>query len=367
MTDERTTKHQRVFDYLDAHDLDAVLLSRRCNFSWYTCGAHNYVNHACEVGNSALLVAREKATVLTTNIEAPRLAGEELAGSGIEIVEYPYSDAGAQADALAAAVGSMRVATDAPTSLPELPALDAEFDRLRWTLTTWEIDRYRALCLDVVEAVEAAARGAERGQTEAALAGLLAAVLRQRDCMPWVLLVAADERLERFRHPLPTDRAVERVFMLVTCAERDGLIAACTRLASLGPVPDELARRHQAVVNVDAALISSTRPGATLGEIYAAGQAAYADEGFADEWRLHHQGGSCGYQPREWIASPGETTEALADQAFAWNPSITGTKSEDTILCTEAGPEGLAGGTDWPTVTGRWQGATLERPAILVR
>jgi antitoxin VapB len=206
---------------------------------------------------------------------------------------------------------------------------------------------------------------AEVGQTEDDLAALAAHELRQRGLVPWVLLVAADERIRRHRHPLPAGRHVERYFMLVTCAERGGLIAACSRLAHFGKVPADLAARHRAVCTVDAALIAATRPGAGFGTIFAEAQAAYAAVGFADEWRNHHQGGSTGYLPREVKAAPGESTAALADQAFAWNPSIAGTKSEDTVLCRASGPELMTPPTDWPTVRAEWKGFTMERPAIL--
>ncbi|GAG12309.1 unnamed protein product, partial [marine sediment metagenome] len=38
LTAERRHKHARVAELLEALHLDAVLFSRRCNFSWYTCG-----------------------------------------------------------------------------------------------------------------------------------------------------------------------------------------------------------------------------------------------------------------------------------------------------------------------------------------
>ena len=367
MTDEQAIKHERVVEYIDAQGLDAVLLGRRCNFSWYTCGAHNYVAAACDVGNSWLLIQRDGARVLTTNIEAARLAGEELAGTGIEIVEFPYWDAGEQIKAFDKATKSMKTAADAAAPGLNLPMLGRDFDTLRWTLTPWEVSRYRELSGEVVAAVEAVARTAEPGQTENDLAGLLSGELLRRGCMPWVVLIAADERVERYRHPLPTDKEVTRCFMLVTCAEQSGLITACTRLASFGPLPDELTRKHEAVIAVDAAMISATRPGATLSGIFAEAKSVYAAKGFEDEWRLHHQGGSCGYLPRDVIATPFDQTAILAEQAFAWNPSITGTKSEDTILCRESGPELLADTTDWPVLTAEWKGQTMSRPAILER
>ena len=98
-------------------------------------------------------------------------------------------------------------------------------------------------------------------------------------------------------------------------------------------------------------MILGTRPGTTAGEVLAAAQRAYARVGFPDEWRLHHQGGAIGYQPREYNAFPGSPEVILANQAFAWNPSICGTKSEDTILAGPAGPEVLTCASgDWPAV-----------------
>ena len=57
---------------------------------------------------------------------------------------------------------------------------------------------------------------------------------------------------------------------------------------------------------------------------------AYAEKGFADEIDLHHQGGAAGYRTREWVAHPNANDVVRNDQAFAWNPSITGTKVEET-------------------------------------
>ena len=364
---ELTHKHQRVIDYLHRTDLDVVLLARRCNFSWATCGAHNYVAHVGDVGNSFLLIDRERLRVIANNIETPRLAGDELAGLPIEVVPFEYSDDQALGRALRDQVGSMRVAADAAAPGLAATALDDSFDSLRWQLTEWEIARYAPLCSDVVSAVETAARAIQPGQTENAIAGLVAGELRRRDCLPWVLLVGADERLARYRHPLPTNTPADKMFMIAVCAERGGLISACSRVVSFGPVKQELLGRHVACATVDAAIWSRTRPGETLGGIFAEAVDAYGAVGFADQWRLHHQGGSIGYQPREVKAAPDSPTTVLVNQPFAWNPSITPTKSEDTILCRPDGPALLAEPTDWPTVSVEWKGFTADRPAILAR
>jgi hypothetical protein len=50
-----------------------------------------------------------------------------------------------------------------------------------------------------------------------------------------------------------------------------------------------------------------------------------------------HQGGVTAYENREVQARLDSTHQIAVGQAFAWNPSITGTKSEDTMLLTEHG------------------------------
>jgi len=366
-TAERQHKHARVLEFLDRHGLEAVLLSRRCNFAWYTCGARNHVGTACDVGNSAVLVDRDGAAILTTNIEQTRLRDEELKGTDIEVFGYSYGDGADRAKVLRKAVGSRRVAADAPVPGVETEPLPADFAPLRWALTDSEIERYRAVAGDVVAAVETVVRTAEPGQTEYEVAGEVARELLGRGCLPWVLLVGADKRLEAHRHPLPTGKHARTYFMVATCAEREGLIAACSRLASFGKVRGELAHRHRGVVTVDAALIGSTLPGASLGDIFSEAERAYATAGFPDQWQFHHQGGSIGYLPREVIAAPGCKVKALDRQAFAWNPTVAGTKCEDTILCREGGPELLATPTDWPMLRAKWKGFEIDRPDILER
>ena len=364
MTQERRQKHERVIEYLGRRGLDGVVLTRRCNFSWYTGGAHNHVAEACDVGVSSLVVTRERAVVVANNIEATRLAGEDLPAE-IAVIEYPYYDGRRRLAAFAEATGAGRWAADAALEGLELEQTDEEFDRLRWQLTAPEIERYRGLCRDVAECVEAVARRAVPGMTEAAIAGGLSAELRGRRIIPWVLLVGCDGRIALHRHPLPTDKPLRKLAMLVTTAERGGMLAAVTRLAAFGGISGALGDRHRAVTVVDAALIGATSPGTTLGEIFAAAQQAYARAGFPDEWRRHHQGGSIGYLPREVKAAPGCPVKVLADQAFAWNPSIAGTKSEDTILCTQSGPEVLTDTGRWPSIEASWQGRSFPRPDIL--
>jgi len=137
-------------------------------------------------------------------------------------------------------------------------------------------------------------------------------------------------------------------------------------MVHFGPVPEELLLKHEAVCAVDASFILGSRPGAKVRDMFAAACDEYARQGFPDEWMLHHQGGATGYAARDYKATPLSEETVLDSQAFAWNPSIAGTKSEDTIVVTAAGPEVLSRG-DWPTLAATCAHGVLERPAILER
>ncbi|MEE8121885.1 MAG: hypothetical protein V3T55_10170 [Anaerolineales bacterium] len=109
-------------------------------------------------------------------------------------------------------------------------------------------------------------------------------------------------------------------------------------------------------------MIAATRPGKTLGEVFQVASTAYQDAGFPDEWHLHHQGGPAGYDPREFIATPDSTDVVAVGQVYAWNPSIPGTKSEDTILIGERANEVLTTIIGWPMLTVGVTGQLIERP-----
>ncbi len=79
----------------------------------------------------------------------------------------------------------------------------------------------------------------------------------------------------------------------------------------------------------------------------------------------HHQGGPAGYEPREYLAVPGSDELISTGQAYAWNPSIRGTKSEDTILVGEIENEIITQIPDWPMIPIEYDGQNIKRPAIL--
>ncbi|MHC5033633.1 MAG: M24 family metallopeptidase [Planctomycetota bacterium] len=365
--EELAVKLARVEQFLSGNGLDGVILGRSDSFAWVGCGANNVINSAEEGGVGALAVEPGRVTLIANNIETQRLMTEELAGLDLAGTEtFPWHDP-AQRDAIVQRLtaGKSFAADDGSAGLPALPD---GFVALRYALTEGEIARYRVIGADAAQAMEDAAHAVDKGMTEADVAALVAGECQKRGILPIVLLVAADDRIRSWRHPPAKTAPVEQYVMIVICGRREGLVAAVTRFVHFGDVPEDLKSRHNAVCAVDTAMILATTPGKPASQIFAEAQQAYAANGHPDEWQNHHQGGGIGYQPREFIATPGCAEIVQVGQAFAWNPSICGTKSEDTILVTEDGFEVLTpASTDWPAVDVETAGQTVSRANFLVK
>ena len=144
-------------------------------------------------------------------------------------------------------------------------------------------------------------------------------------------------------------------------------MVAATRLVHFGQPSPDLWRRLSAVQRIDAELIAATRPGITASELFAIARDAYAAAGFPDEWRNHHQGGKIGYAPREWLIRPEGDQVVGVGEAYAWNPTVPGAKSEDTILVGPSGNEIVTDSGDFPYEEVTTSRGKIRRPSFLVR
>ncbi|MBF6613305.1 MAG: M24 family metallopeptidase [Chloroflexi bacterium] len=355
-------KESRLRGMLRRRGLDAALLGRSANVAWLSGGGQSYINIASEGGGGSLLVTPDARYLITDVIEAERLRDEEGFGAGgWQIVAEPWHEPG---KAITGLTAGLWVGADQPR--PGMVDVSEDVARLRWLLTPAEVVRFRLLGADTGAAIGAAAAAVKPGMTEFAIAGLLVEATYKHGATPIVVLVATDERIAQRRHPLPTSRKMEHTAMLVLCARRNGLIASATRIVHQGPVPEQLKKAMQAVATIDARTIDATRPGVVVGDIFALLEEAYADVGYPGEWKNHHQGGAAGYEPREYVGTPGSKEIVQDVQAFAWNPSVPGAKSEDTFLVTQAGAELLTPSPGWPQIkVNLTDGKTVERPGVL--
>lgn len=348
-------RRERLVRFLDEHDLEALVLRRPSSVAWAT-GGRTHIDVSGETGVATLVVTRSGTRVVTSRIEADRLAAEELTDPDLDwtVLEWLGDQAGAVPSGDQVGVDGIVAGTR---------DVSAELGVARRSLLPEEVELYRALGRDAAEALTATARALGPRHTEWDWAAHTAGEVVRRGADPLVLLVAGAERVARHRHPLPTSAPAGDLVMVVLCARRHGLFANLTRFVSAGPLTAEQQDAQLRLLQVEAAFLDGTRPGLGVADAFTAGTAAYGRHGFdPEEWRRHHQGGPTGYLSRDHIATPACTEPVADQQAFAWNPSVPGLKVEDTVLATEAGPEVLTVDPAWPTaeVGGRHRPLVLE-------
>lgn len=357
-------KLNQVRTLLRDQGLDAAVFTTQHNFAWVTGGADNHVGITTEAGNASVVVTLDRAVVFADNIEAARVLDEEVGALGLEVIAYPWWEGGLEAR-ITAWVGSKNWKADTP--MGSRGSIEGSMYPLRSVFTDEELANYRLLGKLTGLALQYASEFVEIGATEHQIAGRLAEYLVSRGVTTNVILVAADERINLYRHPIPTDKPVQKVCMLVVGARWKGLVCSCTRMVHFGKLPESLEEKHRQVCAVEAAFLSHTLPGESVGDAMQAGLAAYAAVGYPDEWQLHHQGGPTGYKGREFRALPDSDLAIAPNQPFAWNPTITGAKSEDTVLAKEPFPEILTITPDWPTIELDSPIGPIQRPGILVK
>jgi len=362
-TAELAEKRKRLYQFMEEQGLDALVISRHENIAWATAGLVDVrVGVLRETGVASLLFTRGgKAFYLSTNNEAPRLAAEEFPLLGYEPLIQPWYANDVMAS-IAKVVGSGKVATDAP--LDSLPVIALQ--PLRYELTPDEMERYRWLGAHTAEAVTQVLLGLRPGMSETMMQAQLAEQLMLRDIMPSVYLTAVDERVRKYRHAVPRAGVLERYGMVNFCSRRWGLAISMTRFVHFGPMRGELAEKFAAVAEVNGKILHATREGKSADELFTIAREAYAATGYAGEETMHHQGGATGYAEREWIARPGGHEKVLNHQAFSWNPSLQGSKAEDTVIVQDGKTEIITLTPDLPTVITMIDGNEYASAGVLV-
>ena len=216
-----------------------MLITCQSNFSWMTCGAENRVRDASEIGAFSLLVTHENVFVLTNNIEAPRIREEVLPDSSFEIIESDWFafDPLSQVKKLCP---EGTVLSD--THQPGLDNAAEDISPLRYALDEAEQKTYQDLGKAASSVFAAAAGTVKPGMRETEIAGILCKHIRAAGTFPVVVLVGTDQRIHNYRHPIPTEKPLNKHLMMVHCIRLRGLILSSARRMYFGPLPDHLRR-----------------------------------------------------------------------------------------------------------------------------
>ena len=362
---EVETKVERVRAYLAQNHLAAILINRRDNFAWLTAGRDNHVSAGSDTGMVSLLVTPNDRFLLANRIELGRVTDEEIGDQGWTVRSFDWFEPNAMRDAVRSIVGDGSLAADIP--LTGARPLDSAFDQLRADLLPTEMARYREVGKIMTLAVIHTCESIHPGMTEHEIAADLGRRVRAQGGQPGVVLIATDERIAKYRHPIATSKPLRNEAMIVLGGSKWGLQVSITRFVTFHQLSDGLRRKWADVHQVAAYFTLASRPGRAWSDIFRGATEAYKKLGWAEEWPLHHQGGPTGYRGREFTATSHSSGIVSPHQAIAWNPSITGTKTEDTILVTNDGHEFITRHGAWPMVDAHYEGQQLRFADVLDR
>ena len=365
----------RLRRWLDADPgIRAVALTRPGSVAWVTGWVAPPVDRTAAVDLVWAVVTADVAALVTTNVELHRVRDEcDPAGHGFEVVAVPWFEPDAFAGAAMEVAGATAEAGEVAADGHPAFARDVTDDliALRLALSPSEQADLRSLGAHASGALEAALRAWRPGERDLDVQARVAAALEGAGADAPVLIVGADDRVRRYRHPMAVGAPACDSVMAVVVARRGGLHAAATRFACAGRMPPDLAHLRARVLRIERAVLEATVPGATYGDALAALDRAYAREGAPRGWAGHYQGGPIGFQQREFEIAPCDGNShwyahpVAPGHAVAWNPSLEGgAKAEDTYVVGDAGI------LERVTTVGGWPlepGDEMEppRPAVL--
>jgi hypothetical protein len=342
-----------------------VLLKRVPSYSWFTAGGKNWVPISMDIGFSSLLITGGERFCVANRIESARNMEEEgLRDLGFTLLEYEWYE-GSELDVIGRVVPIAAVGCDVP--LEGTRYVGDALKALRYALTPPEIERYLWLGEKTSRAVETVLMEMKRGDTEGEITGEMTRLLWKDGIGQVGYQAAADDRVYRFRHPIPTEQKIENYAMLNVMSRKWGLNITITRLMHFGKAPEKLKKQYRDNVLIECAMITATTPGTVTGDVFRKTCALYEELGYRDEWKLHHQGGAMGYDIRDTIVTLESTEKVQPDQCFCWNPSIGGTKSEDGFIAHRDGFTFITRPILYPILTLEVEGKEFSRPALLER
>lgn len=355
---DRLEKKLRALDAICAgHGAGAIHIKLQKNISWLL-GGRSHIGLFSVEGVASLIVKDGEIYLLADNVEADRLMEEEFAGMRLTPIVHPWYGKESVCG-LAEAVTNCPMITDCQ--------VEDELRRLRISLDEEGLKALRYVGAGIGTVIESVCLSLSRGDSEFEIAGELAGRCAKLGIDPNFAVAAADGRILRYRHPLPTEKKLDKYAMLVLVGRYRGVYASVTRFVSFGPVDADLMGKKAAVSSQYASLYLATRPGAQIGEIFASLAGRYAELGYPGEWAKFHQGGPVGYAAREIKACLGTDVTVEAGQAYAWNPSVPGYKVEDTFIVGGERNETVTKTPNLPSIKVYEQGKEVEIADILVR
>lgn len=362
--EEVRQKEERIQSYLIKNNLYGMVIGRQDNFAWITGGGENKVILSSELGFSYLLITREKKMCISLVADYSRVMDEvltQLGYEGIELMWYKKS----KEEKISELIFGKRVISDFPIAGADFKLKDI-YD-LHYPLTEQEIKKYSILGKKTEEIITKISLDMEPGMSEYEIEAKLFFEYTKNNISPSVLLVASDERIIKYRHPIPSKKRVEKYVMISPAVRKWGLHANVCRLIYFGEPPSELLNKYRAASIIAAHVLSMCKEGALFKHILKEEIRLYKVLGYEHEWKNHFQGGITGYMVSDPTLCFDDTARVRINQAFEWFITISGVKVSELSVCTNKGRDVLSVNGLWPTEEYSANGEVYRFPEILIR
>lgn len=312
---------------------------------WYTCGGRNNIIKNDDISIANILITLDKNYLLATTSDADRIMVEELSGLNFELVLHNWYNENFF-NSLKKIKEVKKIGGD--FEHPNIINLESELSDIRMSLTEFEIKRLKKNCLRYSKFLTDYCLGLKPGISEEKISNELNYICLNNNIYPITLMVGSDERIFRYRHPLPTKKIVEKYLLIATVAEMDGINISISRSIYFGHSPKELLEKQKVVNYIECFLYHYSIPGRKIKELFDLGKKAYYEAGYPDEWSIHPFGGIAGYKPRELLVNENQERKVRENDLFGWNPTIKGAKAEDFAIVKENSIEQLSIDKNWP-------------------
>lgn len=353
----------RIRSYMSKYKYAGMILGRRDNFAWVTFGGDNKVFRSSFDGAAVLLITQKQVYLFAYSMDADRIMDDELDGLGIIKNEIKWFE-GTPIERAVAFMEEKAVVSD--MSCNGVENKNQDIIDLHTPYTVWEKERYEKVGALMDKLFREVADKIEMGMTEQEAASVAAGVFEREKMIPKVLLIGSDERIAKYRHPLPSDKKIEKVMLLHVASERYGLHGNITRMICFGEVPEALEKDYELLNQCCASTFSMLKPGVHYQPILAARRKLMKQAGKEEEMDLHFPGAYTGY-------NIGGSEPVIADDAikedmcFDWFMTVKGAKIEELAMAAPTGGKVLSVAGYWPAKKYTVGDYSCELPIILVK
>ena len=358
-------KERRINNCIESGHYDAIIIGRQDNFAWLTSGGRNFILSASDVGAAMVVFTKSNKYVVANTMDGKRIIDEELADSDYELINLKWHEKTIEETICDLVKGCNAVSDVYIAGIQYDPSA---VYRLHFPLMKEEVERYRTHAAMAESILRKVADELKPGMSEKDAEALLNIEYAKHGFVNSVILVGADARIEKYRHPVPTDSKIQRMLLLAPAPRKDGLYMPISRMICFDDhLPSELREKYDTLLRFEANVFSRCVAGTRFVDIMEFEKKLYQASSYPDEWQGHFMGGITGYYPNDPVQYRNPEAKVKTMQTFNWYLTVTGAKVEEILLTNESGNELLSVKGAWPLRKMEACGEEYMLPDILMK